>query len=97
MSKLDELIEWHEKHATYYTDSAVLQQTHRDTAEALRLCRDYIEATEKILIVENTEPGDTGYPVPDVLLNIHASVADDNNYVDALAALRDAGLIERGG
>ena len=85
MSKLDELIEWHEKHATYYTDSAVLQQAHRDTAESLRLCRDVTEALVKSVHAMRA-------PLDDWKGHVEAAALEKANA--ALAALRDAGLID---
>lgn len=83
VSKLDELIEWHEKHATYYTDSAVLQQTHRDTAEALRLCRDVAEALVKSVHAMRA-------PLDDWKGHVEAAALEKANAALAAAKLSEA-------
>lgn len=70
--KLDDLIELHKGHAEFWGTRNTL---HRDTADALRLCKALVDAvSEKTDRISKGQRTDT-----------------------ALAALRDAGLIERGG
>lgn len=88
MSKLDELIDWHEKHATYYTDSAVLQQTHRDTAEALRKLKALALPSpiiDKVFCPMNANKLRKADP---------RVVQAAKDFRTALAALRDAGMMD---
>jgi len=83
VSKLDKLIAAHEHHADPEQDGMIAEQ-HRDTAEALRLCRDVTEALVKSVHAMRA-------PLDDWKGHVEAAALEKANA--ALAALRDAGLV----
>lgn len=89
MSKLDELIEEMERCATVGKRGAGMSfigmTTARDTAEALRLCREVTEALVKSVHAMRA-------PLDDWKGHVEAAALEKANA--ALAALRDAGLID---